>query len=248
MNDPLIDISNLSVKYGNISALKKLNFSIDKGDYIGIIGPNGGGKTTLIKSILGLIKPNSGEIKYCGTSLKKSNIKMGYVPQINDINRMFPISVKEVVLSGRLTKQIKPFFRFQDEDELLALDVLKTVGIYELRDRLISELSGGEFQKLLIARALTLDPDILLLDEPTAMIDVMSQRQIFNLIKKLSGKMTIILITHHIQMITKHVKKLIYLDKNILAEGDPNEVYKYAYIRPIHQSISNKYREVRNNV
>ena len=90
---------------------------------------------------------------------------------------------------------------------------------------------------MIIARALTMRPDILLLDEPTAMVDVMSQRQIFNLIKKLSSEITIVLITHHVQMISKTVKKLIYLDKNILAEGDPNEVYQYAYIRPVHQNI-----------
>lgn len=248
MNDPLIEIKNLSVNYGKINALRDLNFSVEKNDYIGIIGPNGGGKTTLIKTILGLIKPNSGEIKYCNKSLRKSNIRMGYVPQINDINRMFPISVKEVVLSGRLTKEIKPLFRYSDEDEEKVIDVLKIVGLYDLKDRLISELSGGEFQKLLIARALTTNPDILLLDEPTAMVDVMSQKQIFNLIKKLSNNMTIILITHHVQMITKHVKKLIFLDKNILAEGDPNEVYKYAYIKPVHTKISGKYRGVSNSV
>ncbi|MFO7969793.1 MAG: ATP-binding cassette domain-containing protein [Candidatus Izemoplasmatales bacterium] len=248
MSETLINIKNLSVNYGKISALRNLKFSVDRNDYIGIIGPNGGGKTTLIKSILGLIKPNSGEIQYCNKSLKKSKIKMGYVPQIDDINRMFPISVKEVVLTGRLTQKIKPFFRYSKDDERKVLEVLKTVGLYDLRDRLISELSGGEFQKLLIARALTIEPDILLLDEPTAMVDVMSQRQIFNLIKKLSTNMTIILITHHVQMITKHVKKLIFLDKNILAEGDPNEVYKYAYLKPIHRKISDRYHGVSNNV
>ena len=248
MSEPLIEINNLSVYYGKISALRDLNFTVNKNDYIGIIGPNGGGKTTLIKTILGLIKPNKGEIKYSNNTLKKSNIRMGYVPQINDINRMFPISVNEVVLSGRLTKEIKPLFRYTEEDEEKVKEVLEIVGLYDLRNRLISELSGGEFQKLLIARALTTNPDILLLDEPTAMVDVMSQRQIFNLIKKLSHNMTIILITHQVQMITKHVKKLIFLDKNILAEGDPNEVYKYAYIKPVHAKASSKYRGVRNSV
>jgi zinc transport system ATP-binding protein len=232
-----IQLNNVSVSYGKIHALKRLYFTIEEGDYIGIIGPNGGGKTTMIKTILGLIKPNEGTIDYCGLSLKKSHIRMGYVPQISDINRMFPITVGEVVLSGRLNKKIIPFFKYSDEDHQIVDEVLDTVGLLDLKDRQINELSGGEFQKMIIARALTLRPDILLLDEPTAMVDVMSQRQIFSLIKKLSKDMTIILITHHVQMISKQVKKLIYLDKNIIAEGDPNQVYQYAYIRPVHQKI-----------
>lgn len=237
MKNLRIQLNNVSVNYGKIHALKRLYFSIEEGDYVGIIGPNGGGKTTMIKTILGLIKPTDGTVTYCGQSLKKSQIRMGYVPQITDINREFPITVGEVVLSGRLKKKIIPFFKYTEEDLKIVDDVLDTVGLRELKDRQINELSGGEFQKMIIARALTLRPDILLLDEPTAMVDVMSQRQIFTLIKKLSKDMTILLITHHVQMISKQVKKLIYLDKNIIAEGDPNQVYQYAYIRPIHQKI-----------
>jgi zinc transport system ATP-binding protein len=235
-----IEGKNISVNYGKIQALKKLNFVIEEGDYIGIIGPNGGGKSTMMKTILGLLKPNDGEISYCGTSFKKSHIRMGYVPQISDINRQFPISVQEVVLTGRLEKRIIPMFKYTEEDYQKVDEVLDTVGLSDLRDRQINELSGGEFQKMIIARALTMKPDILFLDEPTAMVDVMSQRQIFNLIKKLSDDITIVLITHHVQMISKHVKKLIYLDRNIIAEGDPNQVYQYAYIKPVHQKIRSR--------
>jgi zinc transport system ATP-binding protein len=232
-----IEGKNLTVNYGKIQALKKLNFVIEDGDYIGIIGPNGGGKSTMMKTILGLIKPNDGEISYCGTTIKKSGIKMGYVPQITDVNRQFPITVEEVVLTGRMERKILPMFKYSKEDYESVDQVLETVGLKDLRTRQINELSGGEFQKMIIARALTMKPDILFLDEPTAMVDVMSQRQIFSLIKKLSNDITIVLITHHVQMIAKHVKKLIYLDKNIIAEGDPNQVYQYAYIKPVHNNI-----------
>ncbi|QWB99476.1 ABC transporter ATP-binding protein [Mycoplasmatota bacterium] len=235
-----IELNEISVNYGKIHALKNLNLTINEGDYIGIVGPNGGGKSTMMKSILGLIKPSKGKITYCGTSLKKSDIRMGYVPQISDINRMFPITVEEVVLSGRMSKEIRPFFKYSEEDKKAVEEVLDTVGLKKLKNRQINELSGGEFQKMIIARALTLKPDILLLDEPTAMVDVMSQRQIFSLIKKLSKDITIVLITHHVQMISKNVKKLIYLDRNIIAEGDPNQVYQYAYLRPVHQSIKKR--------
>lgn len=232
-----IEGKNLSVSYGRIEALNNLNFVIEADDYIGVIGPNGGGKSTMMKSILGLIKPNQGELLYCGTRLKKSKIKMGYVPQISNINRQFPISVEEVVLTGRMEKQIKPFFKYSDEDYRIVDEVLETVGLSALRKRHISELSGGEFQKMIIARALTLEPNILFLDEPTAMVDVKSQRQIFDLIKRLSSRMTIVLITHHVQMITDQVTKLIYLDKNILAEGDPEKVYNFAYTNPNQRDI-----------
>jgi zinc transport system ATP-binding protein len=242
-----IEGKNISVNYGKIQALKKLNFVIQEGDYIGIIGPNGGGKSTMMKTILGLLKPNDGEISYCGTSLKKSNIRMGYVPQISDINRQFPISVEEVVLTGRMEKRIIPMFKYSEEDYQKVNEVLDTVGLSDLRNRQINELSGGEFQKMIIARALTMKPDILFLDEPTAMVDVMSQRQIFNLIKRLSDDITIVLITHHVQMISKHVKKLIYLDRNIIAEGDPNQVYQYAYIKPVHQKIRSRVLGGANN-
>jgi zinc transport system ATP-binding protein len=242
-----IEGKNISVNYGKIQALKKLDFVIQEGDYIGIIGPNGGGKSTMMKTILGLLKPNDGEISYCGTSLKKSNIRMGYVPQISDINRQFPISVEEVVLTGRMEKRIIPMFKYSEEDYQKVNEVLDTVGLSDLRNRQINELSGGEFQKMIIARALTMKPDILFLDEPTAMVDVMSQRQIFNLIKRLSDDITIVLITHHVQMISKHVKKLIYLDRNIIAEGDPNQVYQYAYIKPVHQKIRSRVLGGANN-
>jgi len=244
-----IHLDDVSVNYGKIHALKHLNFTIREGDYIGVIGPNGGGKSTMVKTLLGLMKPSHGHITYCGTTLKKSDIRMGYVPQISDINRKFPISVGEVVLTGRLERKILPFHHYSEDDHQIVDEVLDTVGLLDLKDRQINELSGGEFQKMIIARALTMKPDILFLDEPTAMVDVMSQRQIFTLIKKLSKMMTIILVTHHVQMISKQVKKLIYLDKNIIAEGDPNQVYQYAYIRPVHQKIRRKtFEKVKLNV
>ncbi len=249
MSESLIVVHDIDVAYGKIQALKSLNFSIEKGDYIGVIGPNGGGKSTLIKTILGLVKANQGSISYLGQSLKKSKIKMGYVPQINDINRYFPITVKEVILTGKLSTEFTPFFKYSKNDILEVQDILELVGLGDLGDRQISDLSGGEFQKMLIARALIIKPDILLLDEPTAMIDILSQKQILNLLKKLSKDVTILLVTHQIQAITKHVKKLIYLNKNVLAEGNPDEVYKYAYLNQIHKNIRQRYeKEVDFNV
>lgn len=231
----LIKIENISVKYGNIEALRDLSLTINEGDYIGIIGPNGGGKSTLLKTILDLIKPYKGTISFQSTSLKKSTVKVGYVPQINELNKKFPITVREVVLSSKLPEKLTFLHRYSKTDISEVEEVLERVGLLEIQNRHISELSGGEFQKMLIARALASNPDILLLDEPTAMIDVQSQKQIYDLIKYLSEKMTIVLVTHHIKEITKQAKKLIWLEKNIKLEGKPEEVYKLAYANPCTQ-------------
>ncbi|MDD3129992.1 MAG: metal ABC transporter ATP-binding protein [Candidatus Izemoplasmatales bacterium] len=233
MSEELIRLENVSCMYGKISALKNLNLTINKGDYIGIIGPNGSGKSTLIKSILGLVKLSEGQIYYLDQVNCKKKLKMGYVPQISDVNRYFPISVLEVVLTGKMDSSIKPFFKYSKKDILDAHRMLSMVGLENQKDRQISELSGGEFQKMMIARSLIMNPDILLLDEPTAMVDVLSQRQILNLIRQLSKEITIILVTHQIQDVMKHVSKLVYLEKNVIAEGDPEEVYKYAYLKPV---------------
>lgn len=240
MTNKMIEIENVSVSYGQIRALANLNLTIFEKDYLGIIGPNGGGKSTLLKAILDLVPLTEGKIVYNDTSRKNSNIKIGYVPQITEMNRMFPITVFEVVLSGKLPLKFKPFFHYDSFATQDTFDTLDKVGILKLANRQISELSGGEFQKMLIARALSVKPTILFLDEPTAMIDNASQKQVFRLLKTLSSEMTIVLVTHHITTILKQVNRLVYLDKNILADGDPIEIYNDIYRHNVPSSIVNQ--------
>ncbi len=229
----LIEIENLSVKYEKIEAIRDLNLTIREGEYIGIVGPNGGGKSTLLKTILKLVKQYKGTIKYNGTTLKKSGIRMGYVPQTNELNTMFPITVEEVVLTAKIPAKRTYFHKYTESDYKEVEDVLKTVGIHHIAERQISDLSGGEFQKMLIARALALNPDILFLDEPTSMVDIKAQKQIYSIIKRMSKNMTIIMVTHDVKEIMKYTDRLIFLNKNILAEGDPEEVYRYEYLKPV---------------
>jgi len=240
MSKELIKMERIAVKYGYIEALRDLNLVVNEGEYIGIVGPNGGGKSTLLKTILGLVKAYAGSVTFKGTTLRKSNLRMGYVPQITEINRIFPITVKEVVLTSKIPLEKSWFHKYSEKDLSEVDEILKKVGINDISERQISDLSGGEFQKMLIARALALEPNVLLLDEPTAMIDVKSQKQIYTLIKKLSKERTVILVTHDVKEITKQVDRLIFLEKNILAEGDPEEIYRYAYMRPI--SVVNRTR------
>jgi len=232
MMEPIIRLENVSVSYDRIVALRNLNLNINVGDYLGIVGPNGGGKSTLLKAILNLVPLTDGQIFYHETTMKKSKIRMGYVPQITEINRLFPITVFEVVLSGKLPSKITPFFHYSKNDQKDTYDVLDKVGLKSLAFRQISELSGGEFQKMLIARAISLNPTILFLDEPTTMIDNASSKQIFHLLKKLSLEMTIVLVTHQVQSIIRQVTRLIYLEKNVFADGDPLEVYNFMFRQP----------------
>lgn len=210
----LINIKNLSVSYDNLKVIDNISLKIFEGEFVGIIGPNGGGKSTLLKAMLGLINIDSGII-----NVKED--KIGYVPQFSSVDKRFPISVLEVVLSGMIDKNIKPFFKFNKEMIEKAYNKLEQVGIKDLADRQISELSGGQFQRMLIARALAVDPQILFLDEPTASVDTVSMNNIYELLEKINKDTTIVLVTHDLMSISKKVSKVVCLNKKVVYYGKP---------------------------
>lgn len=216
-----IHIDNLSVHYGKTSAITDVFLDVIHGEFLGIIGPNGGGKSTLLKAILGLIPSTSGSIQIYGQAPGKNKAAVGYVPQFASIDRQFPISALEVVLTGRLKKGLSLFKNYSKEDKAIAFEQLRLVGIEHLAQRQISALSGGEFQRLLIARALTIQPRLLLLDEPTASVDVSSRNQIYQLLKELNKEMTIILVTHDLLAISSEVGKLACLNRKLVYHGEP---------------------------
>ncbi len=188
---------------------------------MGIIGPNGGGKTTLLKAILGLLPLTSGDIKVFGKPPGKSAKQVAYVPQGSQMDQHFPITVQQVVLMGRLNSSMTLFHRYSKNDTDQAIALLHQVGISKLKDRMIYELSGGEFQKVLIARALAVQPTILLLDEPTANVDASSRDQIFSLLHELNQHMTILLVTHELFAISSHVKTLACINRELVHHGAP---------------------------
>lgn len=216
-----IKISNLCVDYGKTQALCGVNLEVLKGEFLGIIGPNGGGKSTLLKSILGLVPITKGSIDIYGNNQKQSKEIMGYVPQFAVMDKRFPITVIEVVMSGILKGGIHPLFRFKQSHRDEAMEKLKTVGIKELYDRQISQLSGGEFQRMLIARALASRPKILLLDEPTASVDPQSRENIYALLEKLNRDITIILVTHDLLAISSKIKRVACINKGVVYHGEP---------------------------
>lgn len=227
-----IHIENLTVYYGETPAIKNVCMDVNQGEFLGIIGPNGGGKSTLLKAVLGLTPITSGKIQIYGKKLNKNRASVGYVPQFATMDRRFPISALEVVLTGGIKPGVSPFMKYSNADKEISYEQLKRVGIERLANRQISALSGGEFQRLLIARALTINPEILLLDEPTASVDASSRDQIYDLLEALNKKMTIVLVTHDLLAISSKVRRLACLNGSLVYHGEPelnehivNELY-----------------------
>ncbi|MDD3213569.1 MAG: ABC transporter ATP-binding protein [Eubacteriales bacterium] len=216
-----IHVDHLTVQYGQTPGIQGVCLDIPQGEYLGIIGPNGGGKTTLLKAILGLVPATEGKVEILGKPIQEGRKFVGYVPQFTTLNKHFPITVEEVVLTGRIRKGIAPFFRYSAEDRNIARLMMNRVNIDGLAKRQASQLSGGEFQKMLIARALATQPKILILDEPTASVDVTSRQQIFTLLAELNKEMTIILVTHDLLSVASHAGALACLSHTVQYYGEP---------------------------
>jgi len=197
-----------------LPVLDKLTFSIGKGQFIGLFGPNGGGKTTLLKLLLGLLEPTSGTIEILGKSPKESSSKVGYVPQIRRFDKEFPISVFEVVLQGCLSMH-RGWGGFSKDAKEKAYEALKKVDLLEKADSAFGTLSGGQLQRTLIARALASEPEILLLDEATVGIDPEALQEIFSFLHSLRGKITILLVTHDLQLIAHEMDQLLCVNREI---------------------------------
>ncbi len=216
----VLEVKNLYYSYNKEYVLKNINFKVYNRDFLGIIGPNGGGKSTLLKILLGLLKIQKGEVKLFGLDPLKGREFIGYLPQNTNINLDFPIRVIDVVTMGNRKKHQRSIlfkllgFKYSQSEIKCAINSLKEVGINEeYLFKKIGELSGGERQRVLIARALCSHPKMLILDEPTSSLDIEGSNKIFELLKKLNKFMTIIVVTHDIANITKYANKIIYINR-----------------------------------
>ncbi len=214
-----VELKNVSVKYGDLDALKDISIQVEEGAFLGIIGPNGAGKTTLLKVILGLIKPE-GEVKIFDRPLSQAVDKIGYVPQVSNFDRSFPISVLDVVLMAKLGGKVRFFHQYKKEDIKQSEAVLDQLNLLHLKDRQIGKLSGGQLQRVLIARGLAVEPEILLLDEPTASVDASSTSQIYDLLKELNEEKTIIVVTHDMAAVSSYFDSLACLNVKLYHHGD----------------------------
>ena len=214
MSQPIIETQNLSFAYNNQAVLKDVSLTIKQGEFLALIGPNGGGKTTLLKLILGLLDADKGTIRVFGHPPRKASHRIGYVPQDVHINKHFPVTAMDVALMGRLTSG-KGWAHHSKEDRGAAQNALETVGMGDFIQRRIGRLSGGQRQRVFIARALATDPDVLLLDEPTASIDPQGQSDFYTLIKDLNETVTIVLVSHDLMILTSYVRSVACVNQQV---------------------------------
>ncbi len=198
--------------------MENINLVVKENDFLGIIGPNGGGKTTLLKVILGLIKPNKGDVKVFGAPPEDSRAIIGYVPQLGQFDIDFPATVLDVVMTGRLSKT-RMFRRYNAEDKRIVNKVIEEVNMSHLRDHAIGKLSGGERQRVFMARALASEPKLLLLDEPTANVDKNLDTKLWEFFNELKKTIPIILVTHDISAVSIYVDKIACLNRRLHYQG-----------------------------
>ncbi len=233
MSVKALQIENLYVNLNKSHILKDINLNVDEKDFLAIIGPNGGGKSTLLKTILNLIKPHEGKIKILGRDPEDALKLIGYLPQKAYFDLNFPISAFEVVLMGRYNGLFKNYNKNDEESVVKALNALSML---EFKDRQISKLSGGQMQRIFIARALAREPKLLLLDEPTASVDPKMQKDFYDLLMNLKEQMTIILVTHDVGVACQYVDKIACLNGNLFYHGTPEgsaDAIQEAYKCPI---------------
>lgn len=214
MNNLAISLIDLSFSYENQPILEQIHLDIPHGSFVGIIGPNGGGKTTLLKLLMGFLRPTRGHIRLFGSSVANSRMKIGYVPQLHKSDREFPITVIELILLGAL-REASFFGIYPKQIKDKAFDLIDELGLKSHAHKPFGSLSGGLAQRALLARALISDPDLLLLDEPTANIDAPSIAAIMHRLELLKQKKTILLVTHDLRTIAERVDRVLCIQKQI---------------------------------
>jgi len=224
---PIFDVKSLSFVLKEQTILSNISLEIFRSEYIAIIGPNGGGKTTLVRMLLGLEKPTSGEVRIYGKKLSrfKEWHKIGYVPQrAAQIDSSFPATVLDIVKMGR-TSQRSPFGVFSKLDKELVDDAMAKMDISHLKDKMVGTLSGGQRQRVMIARALASKPEILILDEPNTGVDVASQKRFYSLLRELNKKegITIVFITHDIGVIADDIARLFTINQKAIICNNPKQ-------------------------
>jgi len=244
----VIELENVWFSYNGSPVLEDVNLLVNERDFLSIVGPNAGGKTTILRLILGLIKPTRGSVKVFGDSPVKARPRIGYMPQHTSLDPLFPVSVLDVVLMGRLGTGMHFGFH-TNADREAAGEALKRVELYDIRHRPFSELSGGQSQRVLIARALVSGPELLLLDESTANVDIAVETELYDLLDQLNKKMTIVLVTHDLGFVSRYVKNVACVNRRVV--GHPtceisgemiNEIYGSDVHIIRHDAISEKDR------
>ena len=213
----LVRLEGVSCRYGADPVLLDVDLGIEAGQFIGVVGPSGSGKTSLLRAILGTLRPSEGRVH------RRAGLRLGYVPQVETVDWSFPVTVSQCVLMARTDGRILPWASRTERAEVAA--VLDRLGIGELGDRHIRQLSGGQQQRVFIARALLQRPDLLLLDEPTSGVDVRLRHEVLHLLDDLNASgVAILLTTHDLNGIAAHLPRLVCLNREVIGAGRPREV------------------------
>jgi zinc transport system ATP-binding protein len=215
VNDrPAIEVRDLSFSYDGATVLRDAELTVRCGEFVTVVGPNGGGKSTLLRLILGLLRPDSGSIRVFGCRPEESRPRMGYVPQHSDTDPSFPATVTDVVLMGRLGRT-RLFGSYTREDREAAARALEDVELSDLSRRPFSRISRGQRQRTLIARALVSEPDILLLDEPAASLDIAMEKELFDILLRLKERMTVLLVSHDLAFVSEFTDTVACVNKTV---------------------------------
>jgi zinc transport system ATP-binding protein len=220
--DTIISVKNVSLAFGDVRALCNISLDVFEGEFLGICGPNGSGKSTLLKTVVGLLKPDKGEIEFAKRDDKK--FQVAYVQQMREFDRNFPALVKDVVMMGR-APHVGLFRRYGAKDHEIVENVMKLVGVEHLKDKPQGQLSGGQFQKVAIARAMAQEPDVIILDEATSALDYRASAQFMNLLRKLNQEknITIIAVHHDLGMLKEYATRIICMDRTVEWTGKPED-------------------------
>jgi len=235
MKEPIVEMRDLWLSLKGRPILEAVDLTLEEGDYLGLIGPNGSGKTTLLRVILGLLSPDRGTVRVFGQEPAQARGRIGYVPQYTRFDADFPMSVLDVVLMGRLAGR-GLFRRQSDGDRDVALSSLEKVEMTDLAGRQIGKLSGGQLQRVMIARALAVEPRLLLLDEPTASLDTRVGVSVYELLKALSREVTLVLVSHDIGVISRYVRTVACLNRRLYYHRSKEitpEMFEAAYGCPV---------------
>lgn len=238
MTKPIVQLENVSFAYNGEHALENVSLDIQQGEYLGVIGPNGGGKTTLLKTMLGLIEPQTGSVKLFGEPIADFEgwYRVGYVPQrATNFDTKLPVTVEEVVGFGRVSR-VGMWRQFGQSDRRAIQDAMEKVDILPLRHRPIMELSGGQQQRVFIAKALVSKPEILILDEPTVGIDVHSQDAFYELLKQLNRdeRLTLVMVSHDVDVVVNEVTRIACINETLVYHGTPKQFLKDDYLEQLY--------------
>ncbi len=237
-NNNCIEVKDINFRYNGNPVLEHITFSVKTGEYLGIIGPNGGGKTTLLRIIVGLVKADSGDVRVFGQRIEKfkERYQIGYVPQKASHSEFyFPATAEEIVRSGR-TARLGLFKRYRTEDKQAIEKAMETADVTKYKDRLIGKLSGGERQRVFIARALAGETKVLILDEPVAGVDIASQEKFYSFLAHLNHefRITIIFVSHDVGAIADEVDTVLCLNHRLFCHGSPENFIKEEFLEKVY--------------